>query len=191
MSTVTEGGRLAELVEAMAEAARWAPSVHNTQPWRFRRTSNGLAVHEDLDRALPVLDPQGRLRAVSCGTAVLNAVVAVAAHGRHPRVRLLPDVSDPSLLAVVEIGAEHDYGAQAGSDAAAVPVRRTHRRVHAAEAVTQEVVERLSQAVRQEGARRGRGGRHPGRFPRHRALSGRLPRAGADGRRSGGRRRAP
>jgi hypothetical protein len=153
MSTVADGGRLTELVEAMAEAARWAPSVHNTQPWSFRRTPGGLEVHEVPERGLPVLDPSGRLRAISCGAAVLNAVVAGAAHGRHPRVRLLPDVADPSLLAVVEVGAEHDYGPQAGSDAAAVPVRRTHRRVHSPEAVTPQVLERLSQAVRQEGAR--------------------------------------
>ena len=47
-----------ELHEVVALAAL-APSVHNTQPWRFRWDGTALSVLEDPTRGLPVLDPNG------------------------------------------------------------------------------------------------------------------------------------
>ena len=37
-------------------AATRAPSIHNTQPWRFTASGDRLDLHRDRDRALPVLD---------------------------------------------------------------------------------------------------------------------------------------
>ena len=48
----------AQETTAVAEAARWAPSIHNSQPWRLRRLPDGIAVLEDLSRSLPVIDPK-------------------------------------------------------------------------------------------------------------------------------------
>ena len=79
-----------EHMTAMAEAARWAPSVHNTQPWRFSRLPDGMAVRLDRARVLPVLDPNGRLAVMSCGAAVLNARIALAALRLTPQLEVLP-----------------------------------------------------------------------------------------------------
>ena len=77
-------------VMAMAEAARMAPSIHNSQPWIFERRPDGLAVREDLSRGLAVIDPHGRERAISCGAAVLNASIALQAAGYTAAVLDLP-----------------------------------------------------------------------------------------------------
>jgi len=147
------GTALSGNVRAMAEAARWAPSVHNTQPWRFHALPDGLAVYEDLERTLPVLDPVGRMRTISCGAAVLNAAVALSALGARPRTTLLPDPGDEALLALVREGPSRQATVDDIADARAIPVRRTHRRVHTLEPVDPDLLGDLERAVAREGAR--------------------------------------
>lgn len=144
--------KLSENVRAMAEAARLAPSVHNSQPWRLRALPDGLAVYEDPDRGLPVLDPSGRMRTISCGAAVLNAAVALAARGHRPQVRLLPDPGDAALLAVVEEGPASPPHVDDIADAEAIGRRRTHRRLHSPEPVDVAVLGDLERSVAREGA---------------------------------------
>src|SRR5690606_40952824 len=66
-------------VEAAVEAARWAPSVHNTQPWPFAVTGEEISLRADADRRLRVADDEGRGMLVSCGGALLTMRV-----GRRP-----------------------------------------------------------------------------------------------------------
>jgi hypothetical protein len=84
-------------------AATRAPSIHNTQPWRFTATADQLDVFFDPDRALPVLDPTSRQQVISCGIAVEFAVVALAAAGSLSEVELLPDPAAPDHLATVRL----------------------------------------------------------------------------------------
>ncbi|MBN1092560.1 nitroreductase family protein [Blastococcus sp. TML/M2B] len=86
----------------VVEAATRAPSIHNTQPWRFTATADQLDVFLDPGRALPVLDPTGRQQVISCGIAVEFAVVALAAAGWLSEVELLPD-DDADHLATVRV----------------------------------------------------------------------------------------
>jgi nitroreductase len=67
-------------VAAVADAV-WAPSIHNSQPWRFRRTEQGIDVLVDADRVLPATDPDGRAARVSCGAAAANLALALAVAG--------------------------------------------------------------------------------------------------------------
>ena len=87
-----------------AERARLAPSIHNTQPWRFELTENRLEIHADTTRQLCVLDARARQLTISCGCALFNARVAIAAAGYQPLVERLPDPDDPTLLARVSVG---------------------------------------------------------------------------------------
>ena len=52
-------------LRAVVELASLAPSVHNTQPWRFTWDGRALSLYDDAARALPVLDPTGRERLLS------------------------------------------------------------------------------------------------------------------------------
>jgi len=150
-----------EVIAAIGEAARWAPSIHNSQPWHLRRLTDGIAVLEDPDRALPVIDPHGRDRTISCGSAALNARVALRALGYRPAVEVLPAAvaglpahDDPvHVIAVVRaVGRAEPAAADLALDAA-IRQRHTHRRVYRSHAVAEEDLLEFRQAVVGEGAR--------------------------------------
>jgi nitroreductase len=86
---------------AAVGAALRAPSLHNSQPWRFRVRAGAIEVWLDRDRHLPAADPRGWAGRVATGAAVLNLRLALAWQGWEAQVRLLPDPADPDLLAVV------------------------------------------------------------------------------------------
>ena len=91
-----------QLTTALAEAAATAghaPSVHNTQPWRWRVLPDALELRSVADRQLAASDPEGRLLAISCGTALHHARLALAAEGWRAVVERLPDPADSELLA--------------------------------------------------------------------------------------------
>ena len=89
-------------------AATRAPSIHNTQPWRFTASGDRLDLHRDRDRALPVLDPTGRQQVISCGVAAEFASVALLAAGVEAEVDLLPSPEDPDHLVTLRAGAPRE-----------------------------------------------------------------------------------
>lgn len=100
---------MSELVDvdrdAMLSAAVAAPSMHNTQPWRFRFAGWLVEVYRDRDRELPAEDPSRRMLFVSLGAAIFNLRVAAAACGIGSRVRHLVDQRRPDLVAEIELHA--------------------------------------------------------------------------------------
>lgn len=95
----------AATLEVCVAAAVAAPSIHNTQPWRFRLDPEAPAfeVRAAAERGLRHTDPVGRALHLSVGAAVFNLRVAAAHFGWSPFVRLLPDAEDPGLLATVRL----------------------------------------------------------------------------------------
>jgi hypothetical protein len=142
-----------DLTLAMAEAARLAPSIHNTQPWRLEPLPDGLGIHEDVERALPAVDPLGRQRAMSCAAAAVNAAVAVAHAGLRPVVELLPEADRPSLLVRVRCGPPQAPSEEDLRRYGAIATRRAHRRLHQRRPVSQQDLDVLCEAVAGEGAR--------------------------------------
>lgn len=138
---------VADLTLAMAEAARLAPSVHNTQPWRFEALPDGLAIYEDVERGLRALDPLGRLRTISCGAAAQNAATAGIRAGWRPAVTVLPDALRPSLLVTVRGATPSAPTADDHLRYGAIAARRAHRRLHQRQPVSVADLERLCDAV--------------------------------------------
>src|SRR5512142_1875309 len=63
-----------------------APSSHNTQPWSFRVTRDGVEVYGDYSRRCGVADPTGRELLMSVGAAITNFCAAAAHFGFEPTV---------------------------------------------------------------------------------------------------------
>ncbi|GAA3367564.1 nitroreductase [Streptomyces antimycoticus] len=93
------------VVMALVQDATAAPSMHNTQPWRFQYSRRNRVFHlrADLRGALPHSDPVLRSLHIGCGAALMNLRVAVAHEGWQATTRVLPDPNDPMLLASVTL----------------------------------------------------------------------------------------
>jgi nitroreductase len=116
-----------ETIQTVLSLATRAPSVHNTQPWRWRVGSNSLHLYADRSLRLPNADPDCRDLILSCGIALHHCVVALAALGWQSRIHRLPNPDELEHLAAVEL-----YPSPASEVditlAAAIPRRRTDRR---------------------------------------------------------------
>ncbi|GAA1861180.1 Acg family FMN-binding oxidoreductase [Asanoa iriomotensis] len=119
---------IAEPLAAAADAAGYAPSIHNTQPWAWRVLPDRLALSADRGRQLAATDPDGRLMLLSCGTALEHARLALLAQGWAARVDYLPDPARPDLLAELVPGERVDVTPEAVRMVDAMPVRHTDRR---------------------------------------------------------------
>ena len=140
-----------DLVQAVVSAATRAPSVHNTQPWRFVAHDDVIELWTDPSRGLPVLDPDGRARHVSCGAALLLARVAAAGLGSDIRVTAQPDAGAPEHLADLQLAGAHQPDEDERALAAAIEVRHTERGAFDDSLVSPDQVRALADAVRAEG----------------------------------------
>lgn len=116
---------------ALAQAARtagFAPSIHNTQPWRWRVRGALLELRAQRDRQLPVTDPEGRMLTVSCGAALHHARIALAAEGWAAHVDRFPDPDDPDLLARIKLTGTTPVTPAAMRHLQTMRIRRTDRR---------------------------------------------------------------
>jgi nitroreductase len=144
--------RTAAALEAAAHVAVHAPSVFNTQPWRWRLSGETLELHADRTRALTATDPEGRLLLLSCGAALHHARVALRAAGWDVHVERLPRGGTSEVLARITIAGTADADREAERLAGAITVRRTDRRAFSDRTVSPELLSRLRQAVEAEGA---------------------------------------
>jgi hypothetical protein len=125
--TVAEKARvLAGHAQYLVAIAARAPSVHNSQPWRFRVGERAVELWCDPGRKLHT-DPIGREMLISCGAALFGLRLAVRSLGYQPVVERLPDPSQLRLLARVSVGSTAPMSAFERQLLAAVPHRHTHR----------------------------------------------------------------
>jgi hypothetical protein len=142
----------AGLVDSMVATAARAPSVHNTQPWRFRAGASGVDLIADPGRNLPGIDAAGRELLVSCGAALFGLRLAVREAGYLPLVCLLPDPAQPTLLARVQLGGPAPMKSSELRLLRAVPHRHTHRGSFDPEPVAAALLTGLQADAAEEGA---------------------------------------
>lgn len=130
-----------------AEFAALAPSVHNTQPWRFVARPHVLEVHLDPDRELGCLDPTGRQMHLSCGAAMEFARLGIRYLGLACTVRLLPDPTHPTLVAKLVVGTREPTTAAEQRLIDAVPRRYTDRGPYSDEPVSWLALQNMREAA--------------------------------------------
>ncbi|WP_086668574.1 Acg family FMN-binding oxidoreductase [Lentzea kentuckyensis] len=117
-----------EQIESALATASLAPSVHNTQPWRFRVRRDRIELHADPCRKLAATDPEDRELRLSCGAALFNLRLALQSMGVRPLVTMMPGQDAPGALAVVRRGGTIKIDDESRALLDAVPRRRTNRR---------------------------------------------------------------
>jgi nitroreductase len=133
-------------VEAAVAVAVRAPSIHNTQPWRWQLGPGGLTLLADRSRQLSVADPDGHSLLISCGAALHLTQIGLQAEGWQIETTLLPDSADPDVLARFRPVGRHEPDEQVTAQARAALGRRSDRRPFAVQQVPGELVETLRQA---------------------------------------------
>jgi hypothetical protein len=115
-----------KIAEYLVDAAGWAPSVYDTQPWWFETRGAAVTLHADADRRLDVADPDGRQLFISCGAALFTLRLAVCNLGRRPEVRLRPSGERPGSIADVGAGPPHPASSEERQMYEQIRRRHTH-----------------------------------------------------------------
>jgi nitroreductase len=117
----------AETVRSALLLATRAPSVHNSQPWRWVVGEHSLHLFADRNRRLPHTDPDARDLILSCGATLNHCTIALAALGWASKVHRFPNPADVDHLASIELRRQEPVEVDIGLGAA-IPRRRTDRR---------------------------------------------------------------
>ncbi|MBB5159195.1 Acg family FMN-binding oxidoreductase [Saccharopolyspora phatthalungensis] len=91
-------------MEQIIRLSGMAPSLHNSQPCRFRILPHVIELHADPRRRLPAADPEDRELRLACGAALFNLRLALEHAGIRPVVTLLPHLAAATALAEVRSG---------------------------------------------------------------------------------------
>jgi nitroreductase len=116
---------------------------HNTQPWRFSETANGLAIAPDFSRRTPVVDPDDHHLYASLGCAAETLSIAARARGLSGEVI----EAGPEGLMVALRPAAPDEGALF----AAIPERQCTRSGYDGSRLTAEEVASLAAEANRHG----------------------------------------
>ncbi|MFG1605185.1 Acg family FMN-binding oxidoreductase [Actinoplanes sp. NPDC049265] len=129
-----------------------APSIHNSQPWRWRIGPDTLDLLLERSRLLTTADPDARLAVVSCGAALHHARLELAASGWRTGVDRHP-ADDGDQLARISLGGRAEPDRYAGRMVRATLRRSTDRRTRPSAPLDHDKLRTVAAAVRREEAR--------------------------------------
>lgn len=143
-------GTLAEQLRFLLRYAILAPSTHNTQPWRFVLSPEGIEVYADYRRRLPRVDPDNRELLMSVGAAIFNIKVA-ASHFEMPCVAEYNTSGDSerplATLILAPPGREFGEVPSFRRFFSCITIRHTNRNEFLSAPVAAAVVQRARDAV--------------------------------------------
>ncbi len=96
----------ADPMERLVYFAHWAPSSHNTQPWRFVVESDALDLFAEQERWLQATDRDRRELYVSVGCALESLLIAADYEGFGAEATLFPVQGDETYAARIAIRRE-------------------------------------------------------------------------------------
>ncbi|WP_028476901.1 NAD(P)H nitroreductase [Nocardia sp. CNY236] len=114
-------------IEKAVLLAGRAPSLHNSQPWRWDFDGEALRLFAVPERMLSATDASGRQMLISCGIALDHLRVALAASGWHTFVARFPDPNHRDHLATLTLQPATTVTDGDRQRADAIVTRRTDR----------------------------------------------------------------
>ncbi len=112
---------------AAVELACRAPSLHNSQPWRWVARGTGIQLFVDPYRTITSTDRSGREAIISCGAALDHFRVAMAAVGWDTHTERFPNPNDQDHLASLGFASAGRVTQAWRERADAIRRRRTNR----------------------------------------------------------------
>ncbi len=137
-------------LRAAADTAGFAPSILDSQPWRWRLTGNTLALYLDRGCIDDDVDVDGRLAIISCGAALHHARIALAAAGWRLTVNRRPNPADPDRLASLRLEGRSPAEPAAAPLVDSIPLRRTDRTPVTGTPIAAAQLKAVTAAVRAE-----------------------------------------
>ncbi|MFF5235477.1 nitroreductase [Dactylosporangium sp. NPDC000521] len=134
---------------AAAGTAGFAPSILDTQPWRWRLIGDTLALYLDRGR-IDDVDADGRLAILSCGAALHHARVALEAEGWRLTTHRRTDPADPDRLASLRLEERSPADPEDAPLLGSIPVRRTDRSPVTGAPIAAAQLKAVTAAVRAE-----------------------------------------
>jgi nitroreductase len=139
------------VIEPVIATANRAPSIHNTQPWRWQLHADHLALRAERNRQLRIADPDGHSLMISCGAALVLTELGLRSRGWQIETARLPDPSDPDLLAVFRATGQRQVPARDLDLLAAAQRRQSDRRPFRTQEIAPEVIEALRDSASDDG----------------------------------------
>lgn len=115
-----------EVINDAVRLACRAPSLHNSQPWRWVGEDSRLQLFLDPQRVMES-DRWGRQALIGCGAALDHLRVALAAAGWRADIDRFPDPTDPNQLALIDVATEVEVTEEERHRAEAISRRHTDR----------------------------------------------------------------
>ena len=116
-----------EIVAKAIRLACRAPSLHNSQPWRWIVGEAVVDLFVDHERVLRSADSSGREALISCGAALGHFRIAMAAAGWKANVATFPNPNERDHLASLDFSPAEYVTAAERDRAEAILRRRTDR----------------------------------------------------------------
>ncbi|OYN74489.1 Acg family FMN-binding oxidoreductase [Mycolicibacterium sphagni] len=116
-----------EIIAKAIHLACRAPSLHNSQPWRWVLGHAAVDLFADHERVVRSADRSGREAIISCGAALDHLRMAMAAAGWRTNVDPFPNPSERDHLASVDFTPAHYVTSAERDRADAILSRRTDR----------------------------------------------------------------
>ncbi len=143
--------RLDETVfAALGEAARWAPSPDNNQPWAFRQVDDGVQVLHVRERAVSS-DCRDLFSWLALGAAIENIVLRATTHGLRGeaeyRERPFPQIDGLEHVATVRLSPSDSV--EPAPLATFIETRCTNRKPYKKKPPEREKLQRLEETVRE------------------------------------------
>ncbi len=116
-----------EVIRNAVRLACRAPSLHNSQPWRWVAEDDTVQLFLDKDRVLYSTDHSGREALIGCGAVLDHFRVAMATAGWTANVERFPNPNNPLHLASIDFSPMKFVTEGHRRRADAILLRRTDR----------------------------------------------------------------